>query len=119
WATFPAVSVGWVLNNESFMEDALRGFSQLKLRYGWGQNGNSQIDDYAAYLMYSPLYDLNSVFDWNWGTAYDFTGQGGSNLPSGFRRTQRNNPNLRWETTTQHNFGLDFAFVGNKLGGSI
>lgn len=119
WATFPAVSVGWVLNNESFMEAALRGFSQLKLRYGWGQNGNSQIDDYAAYLMYSPLYDLNSVWDWNWGTAYDFTGQGGSNLPSGFRRTQRNNPNLRWETTTQHNFGLDFAIVGGKFGGSI
>lgn len=119
WATFPAVSVGWVLNNESFLEDALQGFSQLKLRYGWGQNGNSQIDDYAAYLMYSPLYDLNSVWDWNWGTAYDFTGQGGSNLPSGFRRTQRNNPDLRWETTTQHNFGLDFAFVGSKLGGSI
>lgn len=119
WATFPAVSFGWVLNNESFFEDVLSGFSQLKLRYGWGQNGNSQIDDYAAYLMYSSLYDLNSVFDWNWGTAYDFSGQGGSNLPSGFRRTQRNNPNLKWETTTQHNFGVDFAFMNAKFNGSF
>ncbi|WP_188507421.1 SusC/RagA family TonB-linked outer membrane protein [Parapedobacter pyrenivorans] len=119
WATFPAVSFGWVLNNEPFLQDALAGFSQLKLRYGWGQNGNAQIDDYAAYLMYSPLYDPNSVWDWNWGTAYDFTGEGGSNLPSGFRRTQRNNPDLRWETTTQHNFGLDFALFAGKFGGSL
>src|SRR5690606_10096824 len=52
WATFPAFSLGWVLNNEPFLEEALAGFSQLKLRYGWGQNGNSRIDDYAAYLMY-------------------------------------------------------------------
>jgi len=118
WATFPAFSFGWVLNNEPFLEDALSGFSMLKLRYGWGQNGNSRIDDYAAYLLYRPLYD-NLAEDWNWGTAYDFTGQGGSNLPSGFRRTQRNNPNLKWETTTQNNFGLDFGFLNYKFGGSF
>lgn len=57
--------------------------------------------------------------DWNWGTAYDFTGQGGNNLPSGFRRTQRDNPNLKWETTAQHNFGLDFGFFDSKFGGSF
>ena len=56
--------------------------------------------------------------DWNWGTAYDFTGMGGS-LPSGFRRTQRGNPNLKWETTSQHNFGLDFALFNSKLSGSF
>lgn len=118
WATFPAFSLGWTLNNESFLRDALSDFSILKLRYGWGQNGNSRIDDYAAYLMYQALYD-HFAEDWNWGTAYDFTGQGGSNLPSGFRRTQRNNPNLKWETTTQHNIGLDFGFFNSKLGGSF
>lgn len=52
WATFPAFSLGWVLNNEAFLKEALSNFSILKLRYGWGQNGNSRIDDYAAYLMY-------------------------------------------------------------------
>lgn len=118
WATFPAFSLGWTLNNESFFSDALSGFSILKLRYGWGQNGNSRIDDYAAYLMYQALYDNNNN-DWNWGTAYDFTGQGGNNMPSGFRRTQRDNPNLKWETTTQHNIGLDFGFFSSKLGGSF
>lgn len=118
WATFPAFSLGWNLNNESFLKEALSDFSILKLRYGWGQNGNSRIDDYAAYLMYKPLYD-NLAEDWNWGTAYDFTGQGGNNLPSGFRRTQPSNPNLKWETTTQHNFGLDFGFFDSKLGGAF
>lgn len=78
----------------------------LKLRYGWGQNGNSSIDAYASYQFYEAAYDGNNLYDWNWGTAYDFTGMGGS-LPSGFRRTQRGNPNLKWETTSQHNFGLD------------
>jgi TonB-linked SusC/RagA family outer membrane protein len=118
WATFPAFSVGWTLNNEKFLKELLSGLSQLKLRYGWGQNGNSQIDDYAHFQMYQPIYDGNNLWDWNWGTAYDFTGQGG-NLPSGFRRIQRGNPNLKWETTSQHNFGLDFGVFNSKLMGSF
>ncbi|MDR1938207.1 MAG: TonB-dependent receptor [Tannerellaceae bacterium] len=118
WATFPAFSLGWVLNNEAFLEDVLGGFSLLKLRYGWGQNGNSRIDDYAAYQMYQSSYDGNDLWDWNWGTAYDFSGNGGS-LPAGFRRTQRGNPDLKWETTSQHNFGLDFGFFNSRLSGSF
>ncbi|MGV8134107.1 MAG: TonB-dependent receptor [Mangrovibacterium sp.] len=118
WATFPAFSVGWVLKNEEFMSGLLSSFSQLKFRYGWGQNGNSRIDDYAGYQMYVPLYDANDLWNWNWGTAYDFTGEGG-NLPAGFRRTQRGNPDLKWETTSQHNFGLDYGFFNSKLTGSF
>jgi len=118
WATFPAFSFGWVLNNEKFLSDFLSDFSQLKLRYGWGQNGNSQIDDYAHFQMYRTLYDSNNVWDWNFGTAYDFSGTGGT-LPSGFIRTQRGNPNLKWESTSQHNFGLDFAVFDSKLSGSF
>ncbi|MDR3142820.1 MAG: TonB-dependent receptor [Tannerellaceae bacterium] len=117
WATFPAFSLGWVISNEQFFAD-VPVFSLLKLRYGWGQNGNSRIDDYAAYQMYVSQYDGNNLFDWNWGTAYDFSGQGGT-LPAGFRRTQRGNPNLKWETTSQHNFGLDFGFLNSKLSGSF
>lgn len=118
WATFPAFSLGWVLTNEKFLSGLLTPFSTLKLRYGWGQNGNSRIDDYASYQMYQTLYDYGSVWDWNWGTAYDFTGQGGT-LPSGYIRTQLANPNLKWETTSQHNFGLDFGFFNSKLTGSF
>lgn len=118
WAVFPAFSAGWVLNNEEFLSDALSNFQQLKLRYGWGKNGNSQIDNYAHYQMYRTLYDSNNVWDWNWGTAYDFTGQGGT-LPSGYIRTQRGNPDLKWEATSQHNFGLDFSVLDSKLNGSF
>jgi TonB-linked SusC/RagA family outer membrane protein len=118
WATFPAFSLGWVLSNEKFFEEAASVFSLLKLRYGWGQNGNSRIDDYAAYQMYVSQYDGNDLWNWNWGTAYDFTGKGGT-LPAGFRRTQRANPDLKWESTSQHNFGLDFGFPNSKLSGSF
>ena len=118
WATFPAFSAGWLMSNEKFFSGLSSIVSHFKLRYGWGQNGNSRIDDYAAYQMYQYLYDSNNVWDWNWGTAYDFTGNGGT-LPAGFRRTQRANPNLKWETTSQHNFGLDFGILGSKLNGSF
>ncbi len=118
WATFPAFSLGWVLSNENFLNGLAPTLSHLKLRYGWGQNGNSQIDNYAAFQMYEFLYDVNTVWDWNWGTAYDFTGQGG-NLPSGFRRTQRGNPILKWETTAQHNIGVDFGLFNSTLSGSF
>lgn len=117
WATFPAFSLGWSISNEAFFED-LPVVPLLKLRYGWGQNGNSSIDAYASYQFYEAAYDGNNLYDWNWGTAYDFTGMGGS-LPSGFRRTQRGNPDLKWETTSQHNFGLDFALFHSKLSGSF
>jgi len=118
WATFPAFSVGWVLSNEEFLSGILAPFSTFKLRYGWGQNGNSRIDNYASYQMYKSLYDGNNLWDWNWGTAYSFTGDGGT-LPAGFIRTQLANPNLKWETTSQHNFGLDFGFFESKLIGSF
>jgi TonB-linked SusC/RagA family outer membrane protein len=118
WGTFPAFSLGWVVSNEPFFKNISNLFSQLKLRYGWGKNGNSSIDSYASYQFYQALYDSGSVWDWNWGTAYDFTGQGGT-LPSGFRRTQRANNNLKWESTSQHNFGLDFGILSSKLSGSF
>mgnify|MGYP000396948417 FL=1 len=118
WATFPAFSLGWSISNEAFFEKLISVMPLLKLRYGWGQNGNSSIDAYASYQFYEAAYDGNNLYDWNWGTAYDFTGMGGS-LPSGFRRTQRGNPNLKWETTSQHNFGLDFALFNSKLSGSF
>lgn len=118
WGTFPAFSVGWSLKNEPYLEDALSFFSQLKLRYGWGVNGNSSIDAYAYAQMYDALYDGGNVWDWNWGTAYDITGNAGT-LPSGFRRTQRGNPNLKWESTSQHNMGFDFGIFDGKLSGSF
>lgn len=118
WGTFPAFSFGWSLKNEPYLDNALSFFSQLKLRYGWGVNGNSSIDAYAYAQMYDALYDSGDVWGWNWGTAYDITGNAGT-LPSGFRRTQRGNPNLKWESTSQHNMGFDFGILEGRFSGSF
>ena len=54
------------------------------------------------------------------GTVYDITGSnGGTNLPSGYIRKQIGNEDIKWETTTQHNIGLDFALKGNEIYGSF
>lgn len=118
WATFPAFSLGWVISSENFFSGIADYVTLLKLRYGWGKNGNSSIDPYSSFQLYETLYDYNNLWDVNWGTAYDITGNGGS-LPSGYRRTQRANKNLKWESTKQHNLGLDFAILDSKISGSI
>src|SRR5690606_28071101 len=53
------------------------------------------------------------------GTAYDIDGNGTGTLPSGYRRIQQSNPDLRWETATQNNIGLDFALFGQQITGSF
>ena len=75
---FPAFSVGWRISQESFMENMSGIFSDLKLRYGWGQTGNQEISNTAIYNIYTPDY---GVADPTWdpvrGTAYDINGNGG------------------------------------------
>jgi outer membrane receptor protein involved in Fe transport len=56
----------------------------------------------------------------SYGTSYDIAGtNGGSTLPSGFKRNQIGNDDIKWETTTQTDLGLDFAFFGNTLYGNF
>jgi TonB-linked SusC/RagA family outer membrane protein len=120
FGTFPAFSAGWRISEEAFMESTRNIFSDLKLRVAWGQTGNQEIDNFATYTIYVPNYGLGDpTWDTVWGTAYDITGKGGGGtLPSGYQKIQSGNPNLRWETTTQTNFGIDFALLNNKLYGS-
>lgn len=119
WGTFPAFSLGWRLSEEAFMENTQGFLSDLKLRAGWGQTGNQEIDNYATYTIYVPDY---GVADPTWaivnGTAYDISGNGSGTLPAGYRKIQSGNDDLKWETTTQTNIGLDFAFFNNTLYGS-
>jgi TonB-linked SusC/RagA family outer membrane protein len=119
FGTFPAVSLGWRISQEDFMESAKDIVSDLKLRAGWGQTGNQEIDNYATYTIFVPDY---GVADPTWsivnGTAYDITGNGSGSLPAGFRKIQSGNDDLKWETTTQTNIGIDYAFFDNKLYGS-
>lgn len=122
FSTFPAFSLGWRISEEGFFQNALSSIvSDLKLRYGWGRTGNQDINDFASLGLYEARYDSDWLdrVGYNMGTAYDITGQGSGNLPSGYRRVQQPNPNLKWETATQNNYGVDFGFLGNKLMGSF
>lgn len=118
WGTFPAFSLGWRLSEEGFMKGISSVVSDLKLRAAWGQTGNQSIDNTARYSIYDANYGTGDAP--TYGTSYDIIGSnGGSQLPSGFRRTQLRNDDLKWETTTQTNVGVDFQLFGGDLYGSF
>ncbi|MGD8175676.1 SusC/RagA family TonB-linked outer membrane protein [Marinimicrobium sp. ARAG 43.8] len=119
WGTFPAVSAGWFISDESFFD--LDFVDELKLRASWGENGNQEIDTRATYTIYESRYATTSLFtnEQDEGTAYDLSGADQGNLPSGFARVQIGNPDLKWETSTQTNVGLDFELFQGTLWGSL
>lgn len=120
FGTFPAVSAGWRISNENFIKNNAPVFSDLKLRAGWGQTGNQEISNTAVYSLYLASYAGGSpTWATSFGTAYDLAGNGNGLLPSGFIATQSGNDDLKWETTTQTNIGLDFGLFKQKLSGSI
>ncbi|MCF0202067.1 MAG: SusC/RagA family TonB-linked outer membrane protein, partial [Bacteroidaceae bacterium] len=121
YALFPSFSAGWRISEEAFMRRTKSWLSDLKLRVSWGQTGNQEISNTAIYTIYRPNYGTTDSFGGqSYGTAYDIAGtNGGQILPSGFRREQIGNDDIRWETTTQTNFGLDFAFLDGELYGSF
>lgn len=96
--TFPAVSAGWILTNEDFLSDA-KFLSFLKLRASYGIVGNAEIGNF-------PQMGL-------------FSGDAGYAGTSGQRPSQLANPDLKWETTKQLDFGIDFGFFNNRLTGEI
>jgi TonB-linked SusC/RagA family outer membrane protein len=119
FGVFPALSAGWRLSEETFVKNAVPFLSDLKLRAGWGQTGNQDIANFASRGLYQSLLGtIDPNFEYDRGTAYDIYGND-TNLPSGYRRVQRPNPGLKWETTTQTNVGVDFGFFQNKLSGSV
>ncbi len=102
---FPAVSAAWRFTEESFFPKN-EVINNGKLRIGWGQNGNAAIsNNYAAY----------STYAYNTGNgAYDLTGSN-TNTVAGIIVAASGNPDLKWETTTQTNIGLDLGFLNNSL----
>ena len=118
YAVFPAGSVGWRVSQEDFIKE-LPFISDLKLRYGYGQTGNQNIDNNATYSLYQSIYGNGAAFSGDGGSAYDINGKGSGTLPSGFTATQTGNPKLKWETTTQSNFGMDFGLFNNVFTGSL
>jgi len=111
YGTFPAFTLGYRLS-ENLNQDWI---NDLKLRASWGETGNQAISNYARYGLYAATYGGGR----NESTAYDLALAGSGIYPSGFRATQSQNNNLKWETTEQYNFGLDFTLLGSSVYGTV
>ena len=126
YGVFPAVTAGWRISNEKFLKNN-ETITNLKLRAGYGEVGNQSIGDLARFGLYESRYGptlsqfTGGFFEqyYNIGTAYDINGNGTGNLPSGFVSVQAENPDLKWETTKEWNFGVDFGLFNNSLSGSF
>lgn len=104
WGTFPSVSAAWRLIDEPFMQGLKGTVDELKLRVGYGVSGNqSGLAPYQSISLYgsSGLYYDNG----NWHTAYAVS--------------QNPNPDLRWESTSMFNIGIDFSFLNARINGTI
>ena len=120
YGTFPSVSLGWRISQEKFMQKASSWLDDLKLRYSWGQTGNQEISNTARYTLYQSVVSTGLWGSGQAGSSYDITGSnGGYQLANGYVRSQRGNDDIKWETTTQYNIGLDFALLRNEIYGSL
>jgi len=104
FGVFPSISVGWNIAKEGFMENN-KIFSNLKLRGSWGQIGNNTIDQF--------LYETA----WTNSGLYEAFQDG--KIVRGFRYTGIANADIKWETVTQWNVGLDWGALNGRLNGTI
>lgn len=98
WGYFPSVSAGWRFSDESFMQSFNDILSNGKLRFSYGQTGNSNVGNRTLDLYYT---GYNNVFG---NTSY-----------TGVYASQLGNPMLTWETTSEYNIGLDLGFLSNRI----
>lgn len=103
---FPAIALGWKLSEEPFLSD-LTFINELKLRVSYGQTGNDRIDRTATQFLFVGSTNRGPGFG-NVDNAY-YT-------PSG---STLYNPDIKWETTTNRNLGLDFSLFRNRISGSF
>ena len=106
WGIFPSVAFGWNILKEGFMAGADK-LSSLKLRLSWGETGQQEVGDY---------YDTFAQFLTAQQGSYYFTNGGGYTNPIvalGY------SADLRWETTTTYNAGLDMGFWNDRLTASV
>ena len=103
WGYFPSVGAGWLISNESFMQNQ-RIFDVLKLRASWGRVGNDRIPSDSYTVTVQP------------NLAYPF---GGGVATPGSAITQIKDPNLKWETTVETDFGVEFSSFNGRLTGEV
>ncbi|MGN6491880.1 MAG: TonB-dependent receptor [Agriterribacter sp.] len=103
WGTFPSAAIAWNVMEEPFLGFLKNTFSQLKFRFSYGQTGNATINSnaFAAYAAYPAWLTGNDV------------------RLIGVSLARLENPDLKWETTTGANFGLDFSILHGRIDGSI
>ena len=111
FATFPAATLGYRLSQHIDKE----WLDELKLRASWGMTGNQAISNTARFSLFYADYGSGR----DTATSSDLYLQGSGTFPSGFRTGQSANNNLKWETTTQYNVGLDYALFNSSLYGSV
>ncbi len=102
WHTYPAVSVGWNIARENFMESTKSWLDNLKLRVGYGETSNQSINPYST------LGGL-AVRNYNFGDTYK----------AGYYVNALPNPDLGWEYSKTWNFGIDFSLFNGRLSGSL
>ena len=122
FGTYPAAAVAWRLSEEKFFNKLVNPsvISDLKLRVSWGRMGSQESDNVAIYSYYITDYTGgNPLSGPTIGTAYDLVGSNTGTLPSGYRRVQNGNDNLKWETTTMSNFAVDFGLFQQRLRGTV
>ncbi len=98
WGYFPSIGLSWNASQENFLKTYAPVVSNLKLRLSAGQTGNSEVPPYSSLAALTP-------------TNYYF----GSALVTGIAPVQIANPDLKWETTTQYNAGVDFGILDNRV----
>ncbi|MCR5393974.1 MAG: TonB-dependent receptor [Bacteroidales bacterium] len=101
WHTYPAVSAGWNISKESFMED-LDMIDNLKLRVGYGETSNQAINPYSTHGQ------LGTV-NYNFGSTY----------ATGYSPYKLGNTDLGWEYSQNWNYGIDFTLFNGRLNGTI
>ena len=103
WHTYPAVSIGWNIHKEPFMQGAARWMDELKLRVGYGVTSNQAVSPYSTLgSLSTKVYNFNEE---KYATGYYV-----STLP---------NTELGWEYSNTWNFGLDYSFFKGRLRGTI
>ncbi|WGQ10637.1 TonB-dependent receptor [Pedobacter gandavensis] len=103
WATFPSFALAWRADQEKWIK-SLAWIDQLKLRAGYGKTGSQSISPYNSF------YDYGQIVDYATAAGVKAIAIGVSNLQ---------NSDLKWETTSAYNLGLDFNFWKGKLSGTI
>ena len=102
WGWFPAVSLGWRITEEPWMEN-VEWLNELKLRAGFGVTGNQDFSNYKSLMLMST------------GTSFYYNGE----WINSYAPASNANPYLRWERKNEFNVGLDFSVLDNRLGGTL